>query len=215
MDKHEKTIADIRNEYSRKELLEKDVNQDPMKQFQIWLDEAVNSEIYEPTAMALSTADKNGKPSCRIVLLKGVDTEGFLFFTNYNSRKGKNLEENPYGSLTFFWPELERQLRIEGVVKRTSKPESEAYFQSRPRESQIGALISPQSHPVSKAELISKKQETEKELEGKDVPCPSFWGGYRLVPIYYEFWQGRPGRLHDRISYTKKGDSWKTERLAP
>lgn len=210
-----KTLAEIRKEYSRKELLENDVDPDPIRQFQVWLDEAVNSQLYEPTAMALSTADKNGKPTCRIVLLKGVDPDGFLFFTNYKSRKAKELDENPYACLTFFWPELERQLRIEGVVKRTSREESEAYFQSRPRDSQIGALISPQSNPITRAELVSKKKEAEDEFQGQDIQCPSFWGGYRVVPIYFEYWQGRPGRLHDRIVYSKEGKAWEIKRIAP
>lgn len=210
-----KDLFSIRREYKQKELLEKNVDKDPVKQFNTWLDEAFNADILEPTAMTLSTSTKSGKPTARVVLLKKANDHGLTFFTNYSSRKGKELTENPYACLSFFWPELERQVRIEGTIKKTSPTESDEYFCSRPRGSQIGAVISPQSHKISKAELITKENQLTRELEGKTINRPEHWGGYRLIPTYLEFWQGRPNRLHDRIAYEKKGEKWEIFRLAP
>jgi len=208
-------IANIRNEYSLTGLHEDELNPDPLKQFSKWFEEAVNSGLDEPNAMLLSTVH-NAKPSSRIVLLKDL-SEGFLFFTNYNSKKGKDIEINPQVALTFFWKELERQVRIEGIIEKTTESESDEYFATRPRGSQIGAWVSNQSEVIESREVIEQKtKKYEEQFEGIIIQRPPHWGGYRVVPEYIEFWQGRPSRLHDRLAFKKNGDnSWKIERLAP
>jgi pyridoxamine 5'-phosphate oxidase len=208
-------IANIRNEYSLKGLHEDDLASDPLKQFSKWFDEAVNSGLYEPNAMLLSTVH-DARPSSRIVLLKDLD-HGLLFFTNYSSKKGKDIETNPQVALTFFWKELERQVRIEGKVSKTSGNESDEYFATRPRGSQIGAWVSDQSEVIEGRETIEQKTSIyEAKFEGITIPRPPHWGGYRVIPEYIEFWQGRPSRLHDRLAYQKNAEgTWNIERLAP
>ena len=197
-------------------LSEADVAADPLMQFSKWWDDAVKSEIEELNAMTLATADKNGIPSARIVLLKEFSEKGFVFFTNYESHKGRELEKNPNACLVFFWKELERQVRITGQVKKISAAESDEYFNSRPAGSRIGAWASPQSNVIDSRKLIEEKlSEYEHEFSGGNIPRPSHWGGYAVIPAIVEFWQGRPNRLHDRIRYTLAGSNWKIERLAP
>lgn len=209
-------ISDIRKEYRLKSLDESAVDTDPVKQFRLWWTEAINSCIEEVNAMTLATADEKGKPSARIVLLKGYDEKGFIFFTNYHSKKATDLEKNPHASLVFFWKELERQVRIEGVTEKISAADSDAYFQSRPQGSKISAWASPQSHVIKSREEIEKKAEdVKKEFSQTIVTCPPFWGGYKLKPELLEFWQGRPDRLHDRIVYKLKEYAWEIIRLAP
>jgi pyridoxamine 5'-phosphate oxidase len=209
-------IADIRKEYKQQSLSEHELAGDPFAQFHTWWKQAIESEIDEVNAMTLATANKNGHPSARIVLLKDADETGFVFYTNYNSSKGIQLEENPFAALVFFWKELERQIRIEGTIAKVDEPESDAYFASRPRESKIGAWASAQSNiVVSRTELEAKVAEIEKKYPG-EIPRPPHWGGYRLIPDSVEFWQGRPGRLHDRLRYSKgEENNWTIERLAP
>lgn len=209
-------IAQIRRDYSLQSLDIQDVDKNPMFQFTKWLEEAVKSEVPEPTAMHLATVSSEGKPSGRIVLLKGTDNQGFVFFTNYTSQKGNEMQSNDKVALTFFWAELERQVRIEGTVEKVSDNESLSYFQSRPRASQIGALASPQSQKIeSRAWLEQKFMALEQELGDKPVPKPEQWGGYRVIPAYFEFWQGRQSRLHDRVIYAKQGENWDIYRIAP
>ena len=210
------SIANIRNEYKLYGLLEKDVHENPLKQFEKWFEEVIKSDIDESNAMVLSTSVSNF-PSSRIVLLKGIDAHGFVFFTNYHSKKGKNMEINPHVSLTFFWKELERQVRVEGLVEKVSAEESDIYFARRPRASQIGAWVSAQSEVISSRDTLEQQVQTiEAKFEGIEVTRPPHWGGYRVVPQYIEFWQGRPSRLHDRIAYTQEADnSWKIARLSP
>jgi len=209
-------LSKLRRSYSLKELSESTVFLDPTKQFSIWMNEAIKSDLLEPNAMILATASKEGIPSARTVLLKGFDKRGFVFYTNYESSKSKNLGENPIASLLFFWVELERQVRITGKVEKVSQADSEAYFISRPRESQLGAWASKQSSVITSREVLEKKFEGMKEkFEGKEIPLPPFWGGYRVIPQRIEFWQGRENRLHDRISYTLHAGKWKIERLSP
>ncbi|WP_409966636.1 Pyridoxine/pyridoxamine 5'-phosphate oxidase [Mycovorax composti] len=211
-------IADIRTQYSQKSLSEADVLPDAIAQFEKWWDEVIHSQITEPNAMTLATASLDGVPDARIVLLKGVSQEGFTFFTNYESQKGQQLAQNPRACLVFFWKELERQVRIRGVVSKVSKEKSEAYFFSRPEGSQIGACASPQSRVIAdRQELESRVQALEEAVKkGHKIEKPDYWGGYILKPESLEFWQGRPNRLHDRILYTlqDKGD-WLIQRLAP
>ncbi len=212
----QKDIADIRKDYKLRSLLESDVEPDPIKQFQLWWNEVIKSNIEEPNAMTLATCGKNGKPSARIVLLKGLNPEGFIFFTNYESRKGNDLKENPNASLVFFWKELERQVRIEGCVKKLSKKESDEYFVLRPEQSRIGAWSSPQSQVIKSRESLEEMFEKYTHLfTDGTILRPPHWGGYIIKPILVEFWQGRPNRLHDRLQYTLSNDEWKIERLAP
>ena len=210
-------LQDMREEYASAELSENSVKRDPIKQFGTWFEEAQQADVPERNAMTLATATTDGRPSARIVLLKGYSDAGFVFFTNYLSRKGKEINKNPVGALTFFWPSLERQIRIEGVLEKVSKEESERYFHSRPKNSQVGAVVSPQSQEIPGRDFLEKKwEELAIGYEGKEVPKPSFWGGYILKPRLIEFWQGRPNRLHDRILYKKMDNkNWKTVRLAP
>jgi pyridoxamine 5'-phosphate oxidase len=211
-----KKIAEIRNEYKYQQLTENNVNHNPFHQLRLWLDEAIESQIYEPTAMNLATLSKDNRPSSRIVLLKGLSETGLVFFTNYESKKGMDLFYNPSAALLFFWPELERQVRIEGKVEKVSASESDEYFKSRPSGSQIGANISPQSQVIPNREILEEKQsEFAKKFEGKEIPRPSNWGGYQLIPSMFEFWQGRESRLHDRLRFAEVDGGWKIERLAP
>jgi pyridoxamine 5'-phosphate oxidase len=210
-------LADIRKTYSLQELSEASVQKDPFLQFEIWMKEALAAEVPEATAMVLSTVSGEGFPSARVVLLKGVQNQGFTFFSNYQSRKALEMAENPHAALTFFWPALERQVRIEGTVARVSEEISDGYFQSRPYRSQIGAWASPQSQEVDSRETLENAMllYTEKFMEETNVERPVHWGGYALYPQMLEFWQGRPDRLHDRILYKKTEDSWDIARLAP
>ncbi len=211
-----KEIAQIRKEYTLHGLDLSDIDSNPLTQFSQWFEEARQAEVPEPNAMHLTTVSAQGQPSGRIVLLKGLDETGFVFYTNYESHKGKNLAENPLASLTFFWAELERQVRIEGKVEKVSEEESTAYFHSRPHASQLGAWASPQSQTIESREVLENnfKELEEKYEEGK-VPKPAHWGGFRLIPEQIEFWQGRPSRLHERILYQKEGGDWMINRLAP
>jgi pyridoxamine 5'-phosphate oxidase len=197
------------------ELKKSTVDRNPFKQFKAWYGEVLNSDIKEPTAVTLATSSKDGTPSARTVLLKGFDEDGFVFFTNYESRKGKNLIENPVGELLFYWMDLQRQVRISGRVEKTSREESEEYFKTRPIKSRIGAWASKQSSIIPNREHLEKQfAEFEKKF-GDDVPPPPHWGGFRLIPEQFEFWQGRESRLHDRICYKKKDGVWEIVRLAP
>lgn len=210
------SIANIRKEYSRESLSEADVHPDPIEQFAKWFGEALNAKVPEANAMSVSTVGPSGRPSSRIVLIKEFDKRGFTWFTNYDSRKGHELHENQYAALLFYWIELERQVRVEGRVERISAAESDNYFQSRPLQSRIGAIASEQSRPVaSREELEARFALAEKECGGHPQR-PAHWGGYRLVPDYLEFWQGRPSRLHDRVAYQRQADgAWMRQRLQP
>jgi pyridoxamine 5'-phosphate oxidase len=211
-----KEIARIRRVYSLTELNESTVLDDPFKQFSEWMEEAVKSNIIDPNAMILATSNKDSIPSVRVVLLKGFDNEGFIFYTNYESKKGKNLVENPNASILFFWKELERQIRISGRVNKISQKESEEYFHSRPRESQLAALASNQSEVIPGREFLEQKfNEFKEEYHDKEIPLPPHWGGFKLFADSFEFWQGRENRLHDRISFSKDNSAWKIVRLAP
>jgi pyridoxamine 5'-phosphate oxidase len=210
------SIADIRTDYRLRSLNETDVNVNPFVQFGHWWDEAIKSEIVEVNAMTLATVTPEGRPSARIVLLKGFDENGFVFFTNYQSRKGKELEENPHGALVFFWKELERQVRIEGGIEKISEQESDTYYHSRPAGSQIGAWASPQSEIIAGREVIENNYKSlEEKFNTGEIPRPGYWGGYILRPSMIEFWQGRSSRLHDRIQYSMEEDNWNLSRLAP
>ena len=209
--------ADIRKEYSRKSLLESSVANNPILQFGQWWNEAVDAKIEDVNAMTLATASNEAVPSARVVLLKEYSQDGFIFFTNYSSYKGQQLAENPKACLVFYWKELERQVRITGIVKKISEKENDKYFKSRPEASQIGAIVSPQSQVVESRDWLDEKfNKKEKELSGVEIQRPTQWGGYIVNPVIIEFWQGRPGRLHDRIQYSlEENGSWKIERLAP
>ncbi|QQT61631.1 pyridoxamine 5'-phosphate oxidase [Sphingobacterium multivorum] len=212
-----KDIAAIRQDYVLGSLSESDVDRNPVHQFKKWFDEAIHSEVIEPNAMVLSTVSSDQLPSSRVVLLKDIVAEGLVFFTNYESRKGEDMKVNPHVAMLFFWPELQRQVRIEGVIDFVSEADSDEYFQSRPKASRIGALASPQSHEIPNRSFLENRVEAlENQYNGSDsVPRPSHWGGYLLKPIYFEFWQGRASRLHDRIVYKKVSDFWKITRIAP
>jgi pyridoxamine 5'-phosphate oxidase len=195
---------------------EKTIDRDPIRQFQTWLNEAFAAKLPLAEAMTLATATPDGKPSARMVLLKQVDHDGFVFYTNYNSAKARQLDANPYAALVFFWVQFDRQVRVEGSISKTSAEESRAYFSTRPRESRIGAWASEQSEEIAnRAVLEERAVELEKQYGGRDIDCPEHWGGYRLKPERIEFWKSRIGRLHDRILYQREGDSWTIIRLAP
>ncbi|HRN94434.1 MAG TPA: pyridoxamine 5'-phosphate oxidase [Chitinophagales bacterium] len=206
-------LHDLRKNYIKNHLSEGDVNENPTEQFVAWFKEAQQSAIKEPNAMTLATATANGKPSARIVLLKEVDEKGFVFFTNYLSRKGSEITANPQAALLFFWDVLERQIRVEGTLKKIAESESENYFNSRPLESRIGAIISKQSCVVKSREALELA--FNKAKESSEIKRPQNWGGYLLVPAYFEFWQGGANRIHDRITYTKHQENWLIQRLAP
>lgn len=211
-----KDIKDLREEYVLSTLDLSEVDQNPMVQFSKWFENALESNLPEPNAMTLATVNKTGAPSARIVLLKGFDEKGFVFFTNYKSQKGIEISENPNVALVFSWLELQRQIRIEGVASKISPKDSEDYFKTRPRGSKIGALASPQSRPIDRKDLEHSFQMIENQFfQSNDIPMPEHWGGYSVKPIRIEFWQGRRSRLHDRINYTLVEGNWKLERLAP
>lgn len=209
-------IATLRRDYSSRSLNESEISRDPVVQFEHWLNDAINAQLPEPNAMTLATSTFEGKPSARIVLLKQFGADGFSFFTNYDSRKAKNLLQNPYAGLVFYWPELERQVRIEGKVAKVSVAESDMYFRTRPEKSKLGAWASPQSSVIpNRKYLESLMSDFEEEFRGKKIVRPENWGGYMLKPTLFEFWQGRSNRLHDRVQYTLANDNWVAERLAP
>lgn len=207
----------LRREYLRSELLETNLHPDPVEQFRRWFEEALSSDLHEPNAMTIATATRDGRPSARVVLLKCFNERGFVFHTNYEGRKGRELKANPNCALLFYWGELERQVRIEGRASRVTEEESDAYFRSRPRGGHLGAWASRQSHPVeSRRALEERVQHLESEYEGREIPRPPFWGGYRVEPERIEFWQGRENRLHDRLLYTSLGrGKWEIQRLQP
>ena len=209
-------ISSIRKDYQLKSLSEEDVAANPFDQFAQWWDQAVKSEIDEVNAMTLATVDQHNRPSARIVLLKDFNASGFVFYTNYESDKGKQIEQNPHACLVFFWKELERQVRIEGICEKVSSAESDAYFQSRPIGSRIGASVSPQSRVIADRSILSDRVAAmEKQFPTGEIPRPPHWGGYRLIPASIEFWQGRSSRLHDRIKYLREDGAWSIVRLAP
>ena len=212
-----KDLTKLRQNYALQTLSESDVSPDPIVQFGQWFDEAIDSRVLEPNAFALATASPDGRPSARTVLLKGFDHNGFVFFTNYESRKGHELKANPHAAMLFTWLDLQRQIRIEGSIEKISQEESLNYFQSRPRESQIGAWASPQSRPIEAREVLENTQSAIalKYAGVEKLPLPPFWGGYRVTPVWFEFWQGRESRLHDRVVYSKTEEGWKIGRLAP
>lgn len=208
---------EVRVEYGRGKLEEREVAPDAIEQFHKWFAEATTAGVAEPNAMTLATADRSGVPSARVVLLKSFDARGFSFYTNFDSRKGRELKSNPRAALCFFWQPLERQVRIEGIVEKVDRAESERYFATRPRQAQIGAWVSQQSQPItSRAELERLEAELQKRFANAPVPLPDYWGGYRVVPHAIEFWQGRPSRLHDRLLYTRSDHGgWAIRRLSP
>jgi pyridoxamine 5'-phosphate oxidase len=210
------TISDLRKEYTLKGLDAVEVSANPINQFRRWFDAALAAGVPEPNAMHVSTVTAEGRPDGRIVLLKEVSDAGFVFYTNYESRKGQELAARPFAALTFFYQSLEQQIRIEGRVEKVSTEESTAYFHSRPRGSQIGAWVSNQSHTIDGRDILEmRQQELEAQFADKEIPRPAHWGGYRVVPDAVEFWQGRPSRLHDRIRYRLENGTWLIERLAP
>lgn len=211
------SIAHLRREYRHEELIEKNVPANPMVLFQRWFKEALKAQVLDTNAFAVASVSASGKPSNRIVLLKGLDPKGFVFFTNYESRKGRELRQKPAASLLFFWPQLSRQVRIDGKVAKVSAQESDDYFKTRPRGSQLGAWASNQSQTVPDRDFLERRMRAlEEQFAGRAIPRPPHWGGFRLVPATIEFWQGRPNRLHDRLQYQRKGSSgWKMTRLAP
>ena len=208
-------IADIRSDYALKRLDENDVDADPFKQFHAWLAEALGAQVPEPTAMTLATVDEEGNPSARIMLLKALDERGFVFYTNYESRKGHELAVRPRAALTFFWKELQRQVRIEGRVEKVSAAESDEYFAIRPLGSRIGAWASTQSAVIASRPWLEARVKAAEAQYGDNPPRPPHWGGYRVLPDWLEFWQGRQSRLHDRLAYTREASGWKLERLSP
>jgi len=208
------SVADLRQKYGKFELQESGMAGTPIEQFTHWFSQALEAGVPEPNAMTLATVGPDLAPAARIVLLKGFDEQGFVFYTNYESRKGRELAEHPRAALLFFWQPLERQVRIEGHIEKTSADESDAYYRSRPLGSRVGAWVSPQSQPITRETLEARNTELTESL-GEDPARPPHWGGYRLVPRYIEFWQGRPSRLHDRLAYVLQDDQWVLQRLAP
>lgn len=209
-------LAGLRTEYKRASLDEREVAADPFAQFRRWFAEAQSAQVPEPNAMSLCTVDAQGRPSARIVLLKEADARGLVFYTNHDSRKGRELDAQPVAALLFFWAELERQVRIEGAVEVVDAEAADAYFRVRPRNSRIGAWASPQSQTLpDRAALEQRFADADRRFPGDDVPRPPRWGGYRVVPSSFEFWQGRPSRLHDRIAYSQDASGWRIRRLAP
>jgi pyridoxamine 5'-phosphate oxidase len=216
MELTKESLQNLRQDYRSAELSEQDIDQNPIAQFKTWFQQALDAQLYEPNVMTLATASAEGVPSARIVLLKGFDEEGFVFYTNYESHKGRELQENPRAALVFFWAELERQVRIEGTVSKVDPAVSTAYFHSRPHGSQIGAMVSPQSQVIkSRTELENHIVILKEKNDGQEVPRPAYWGGYVVKPSTIEFWQGRPSRLHDRIRYKFIEGTWIIDRLAP
>lgn len=216
MSTREMFLSGLRKNYGLAGLEPSDLSPDPLEQFQSWLQAAIDAELLEPTAMILATADENAKPSARTVLLKGLSEAGFSFYSNYQSRKAQDLSANPQAALVFYWPELERQVRVEGNVSKLSREASEAYFKSRPHGSQLGAWVSPQSQTIAGREVLdARAAELAAHYNEGEVPLPDFWGGYLLEPEALEFWQGRPNRLHDRFLYRRQEQGWTLERLAP
>ena len=212
------SIADLRQNYTRAGLSEADLNSDPIEQFNVWFQQALDADLLEPNAMTLATATPDGKPTARIVLLKGVSSQGFIFYTNYESQKGQQLIANPYAALVFLWDKLERQIRIEGRVAKLTAEESAEYFHSRPKASQLGAWASDQSRVIPNREVLEQKLTELQERYSDDatIPLPDHWGGFRVIPSRIEFWQGRPSRLHDRLVYDLQADgNWQIERLSP
>jgi pyridoxamine 5'-phosphate oxidase len=208
-------VAHLRLDYARESLTERDVDPDPILQFEKWFEEALHAGLIEPNAMTLATSTRDGHPSARVVLLKGADANGFVFFTDYRSRKGAELDTNPHVSLCFWWDALQRQVRISGTAVRVSREETAAYFHTRPHGSRVGAWASQQSATLASREMLEKEVERLERAYPDDVPLPPHWGGYRVTPASLEFWQGRPSRLHDRIVYTRDGSAWKIGRLSP
>lgn len=216
MELTKESLQNLRQEYRSAELSEQDIDQNPIEQFKTWFQQALDAQLYEPNVMTLATATSDGVPSARIVLLKGFDENGFVFYTNYDSHKGRELAENPRAALVFFWADLERQVRIEGTVSKVDPSVSTAYFHSRPHGSQIGAMVSPQSQVVkSRAELENHIVILKEKYAEQEIPRPDHWGGYVVKPTTIEFWQGRPSRLHDRIRYKFVDGNWIIDRLAP
>jgi pyridoxamine 5'-phosphate oxidase len=210
------SIANLRHNYSLQQLSERDVDPSPLRQFQYWFDQVLSAQLPEPNAMTLATVTKAGAPSARMVLLKGVDDHGFVFYTNYESRKGEELAENPQAVLVFWWAQLERQVRVEGSVEKVTSEEADHYFQSRPRASQLGAWTSEQSQVIPNREILEQQfRELEEKYQNQPIPRPPHWGGYRVIPQQVEFWQGRPNRLHDRLRYRLDQNQWVIERLSP
>lgn len=208
-------LANIRNDYNLNILSENNVLKNPIEQTLKWLEEAIHHKINEPTAMNLATASPRGRPSSRIVLLKEINTTGFIFFTNYDSKKGQELAVNPFAALTFFWKELERQVRIEGQVQKITAIESDVYYNSRPLGSRIGAIVSPQSQHIDSRSTLEEKAKAMENFPEKEIKRPENWGGYILIPDYIEFWQGRTNRLHDRLAFSLENNEWRINRLAP
>ena len=211
-----KDLSNYREEYRRGELHENEIKANPFQQFEIWMQDTIDNRTIEPNAMAVATSTPDGKPSIRVVLLKELTDQGFVFFTNYHSRKGQEISSNQHVAAVFYWHIMERQVRIEGTIKKISEEESDTYFNSRPEASKIGAWVSPQSQVVNGREELDKlQQQSEQRFAGKSIPRPPHWGGYIIIPSKIEFWQGRPSRLHDRILYSITNEGWKIDRLAP
>jgi pyridoxamine 5'-phosphate oxidase len=209
-------LSGMRHEYDAHGLRRGDLHPNPIEQFRAWFAAAIAAEERDVNAMSLATATPDGKPSVRIVLLKGVDDHGFSFFTNYDSEKGRQLDANPHAALCFYWVKLERQVRVTGLVERTSREDSAAYFHSRPIGSRLGAWVSKQSEVIDARQVLDARMEAMRErYHNAEIPLPPHWGGYRVKPEQIEFWQGRPNRLHDRLRYTRRGDGWQIDRLAP